>query len=74
MLSVKQVAEQLGVSVGLVYGLVATGKLGCYRVGNGRGVIRFTQEHVASYLAGTANNQEPRKAPPRLPRLKHLKL
>ena len=71
MLTVKQVSERLGVSAQLVYSLASSGKLRCYRVGTGRGVLRFTEEHVAAYLNGTERTPEP---PTRPPRLRHLKL
>lgn len=72
MLTVKQLAERWGVAPSLIYSLVAEGKLACCRIGHGRGVIRFTEEHIAAYLDGTTPRVEPRKAP--TPRLKHLKL
>lgn len=50
MLRVKQVAERLGISCALVYELTAQGKLPCYRIGIGRGAIRFKDEDVEKYL------------------------
>jgi excisionase family DNA binding protein len=52
MMTVKEVAEHLGVSKGLVYKLVSTGELESYRVGS---TIRITPEQVREYL------QRPRK-------------
>ena len=73
VLTVRQVSERLGVSPALVYNLVALGKLRSYRVGNGRGVIRFSEEHISAYLSGA----EPKAIPPtssRPLRLRHLDL
>jgi excisionase family DNA binding protein len=59
--------------VATVYAMVASGRLRCYRVGNGRGVIRIAEEHLTEYLAGA----EPVKTAPAPPahrvRLKHLR-
>ena len=43
MLTIKQAAARLGVSPGLVYSLVAGGKIGHVRIGNGRGVLRIPE-------------------------------
>ena len=55
-----------------VYELVAKGKLGCYRVGVGRGAIRVRQSDVEMYL--TACRKDKHEETPRVPRprLKHL--
>jgi excisionase family DNA binding protein len=50
LLTVKEVARRLRVSASLVYQLVDSGKLGCHRIGNGRGAIRIRPEDVTSYL------------------------
>lgn len=60
MLTVKQVAQRLSVSQGLVYKLVRRGELACFRIGS---AIRFCEEHLTDYL-----EREPRAA------FKHLKL
>ena len=72
MLRVKQVAEKLGISVALVYELTAKGKLTSYRIGLGRGAIRFKDEDVQVYLE-TCRVEGERVQPVR-PRLKHIKL
>lgn len=71
-MTVKQVAHRLEVSPATVYGLVAAGRLKCYRIGSGRGVIRIGEEHLAEFLKGA----EPRQEIPQAPRarLKHLRL
>jgi excisionase family DNA binding protein len=70
---VKEVAKRLDVSGGSVYGLIAAGKLKCYRVGLGRGCIRVSEEQLAEYLR--AAESAPLAAPPARPiRLKHLRL
>lgn len=73
---VPDAAKQLDVSVSTVYGLVASGRLRCHRVGLGRGSIRITPEHLAEYLAGTERRTEaPTPPKPFIARvnLKHLK-
>lgn len=50
LLTTKDVAKQLAVSERTVRDLYAAGKLAAYRVGNGRGVLRFSQESIDTYL------------------------
>ena len=50
LMTVKEVARRLRVSASLVYQLVDSGKLGCHRIGNGRGAIRIRPEDVDEYL------------------------
>jgi excisionase family DNA binding protein len=70
MLTVKQVAMMLAVGHDTVRKLAASGKLRCCHIGNGRGVYRFSEEHIREYLWGA----EPvAKTPVRRVRLKHLK-
>jgi excisionase family DNA binding protein len=71
--TVKQVSERLGVSATLIYSLVSSGKLRCYRVGNGRGVIRISDEHVSAYLRETELEPEPVRSVRRV-KLKHIKI
>jgi len=40
-LTVKQAADQLGVSVDTIYDLCRDGRLRCFRAGEGRGTIRI---------------------------------
>ena len=47
--TVEEVAKRWGVSVRTVGDLVRNGQLGCFRPGNGRGVIRISEEHIAEY-------------------------
>ena len=51
MLTVREVAELLNVSVGCVYGLVSKGRLRCHRIGLGRGTIRVNGDDLDEYLA-----------------------
>ncbi|MHC4405347.1 MAG: helix-turn-helix domain-containing protein [Planctomycetota bacterium] len=50
--TVEEVAERWDVSVRTVGDLVRSGELGCFRPGNGRGVIRISEEHIAEYERG----------------------
>lgn len=51
MLTVKAAAERLGISPGLVYGLISGRKVRFCRVGNGRGRIRIPEDAIGEYLA-----------------------
>lgn len=48
-MTVKQAAERLEISPGLVYALVASGKIRHERHGLGRGAIRITEEALEEY-------------------------
>lgn len=72
MLSVKKVAERLGISRALLYSLVGSGKISCYRIGMGRGAIRFKDEDVQAYLESCRVEGEEVKTP--RPVLKHIRL
>jgi excisionase family DNA binding protein len=71
--NVKQAAARLEVSVATVYTLVAAGKLKHYRIGNGRGVVRIAEEHLAEFLERAEPEAAPPAPAPRV-RLKHLRL
>lgn len=72
MLTVRSVAERLGVSQALIYQLSADGRLPCYRIGLGRGAIRFTEQDVQAYLDSCKQSGEHAKSA--TPRLKHIRL
>lgn len=74
LLTVRDVAELLQVSIACVYAMVAEGKLVVHRVGTGRGSIRVDRRDFEDYL--TSCRQEPIKKSPRptRPRLKHIRL
>ena len=76
MLSVKQTAELLGISVSLVYDLCKAGVLRHSRHGRPgkRGCIRVSQEAIAAYLKEREVGME--KPPPALQKvqLKNLSL
>ena len=50
MLSVKELARELGVSAKTVYALVERGEIPHYRIGVGRGTLRFDFEEVKRRL------------------------
>lgn len=50
MLTVKDVAERLRISPSTVYHLVEGGALSCYRIGRGKGAIRFTEVQIEHFL------------------------
>jgi excisionase family DNA binding protein len=60
LLTVKQVAQRLNVSLGTVYDLCAKRKIPHVRVGAGRGVIRIDEQALREYIEGaTVRPQEP---------------
>ena len=74
LLTIQDVTMILKVSSSLVYGLVASGKIACHRIGNGRGTTRVRRDDLEQFI-----NQcrvEPDAPPARIPRpkLKHLRL
>lgn len=50
LLTVKQLAERLGVSVSLAYRLLARGDFLMVRIGIGGGVIRIPESEIDRYL------------------------
>jgi excisionase family DNA binding protein len=50
MLTVRDVARRLNVSLGCVYGLIADGDLPHLRVGAGRGTIRVDEADLADFI------------------------
>jgi excisionase family DNA binding protein len=72
-MKVKQAAAVLEVSTGTVYALVASGRLGCCRIGVGRGAIRISDEQLADYRRSTQTVAVNQVSISR-PQLKHLRL
>lgn len=70
MLTVKEVAERLGISRALLYALLAAGKIRHERYGLGRGTIRIPEEAVEEYRQ--ASRVEP--VGPTPAGLRHIKL
>ena len=68
-LTVRQVAERLGISRPQAYALCKSGKLPHHRFGNGRGAIRISEEQLAEFLEATRF-----KPPVELPELRHIQL
>jgi excisionase family DNA binding protein len=74
LLTVAEVAQWLSVSSSLVYQLVESGKLPIYRIGNGRGAIRFRPEDIEAYLDGCRiENCQPQSKRKLRPQLKHIR-
>jgi excisionase family DNA binding protein len=72
-MTVKQASERLEISAASVYAMVASGRLRCYRVGNGRGAIRISEDHLAAYLQAAEPEIKPPAVPVRRVKLKHLR-
>ena len=70
MLSVKEVAQRLGVSPALVYALCASGKIAHERHGLRRGTIRVSEDALAEYRKA-CQAEPPRSA---VAGLKHIKI
>ncbi|MDV6032473.1 MAG: helix-turn-helix domain-containing protein [Phycisphaera sp. RhM] len=74
LLSVAEVAEWLSVSPSLVYQLVDSGKLAVFRIGNGRGTIRFLESDIEQYLATCRRGtRQPQSKSTTRPKLKHIR-
>lgn len=74
MLTVKQVAEKLGVSPTTVYGLCQRRKLRHARVGLGRGAIRIEEKDLQCYLQEAMAGPEGAQPSPPTERFKHLRV
>lgn len=74
LFTINEVAAILKVSKSLVYGMIASGKIACHRIGNGRGVIRIRRDDLEQFISQC--RVEPNLPPPqsRRPTLKHLRL
>ena len=59
LLTVYEVSQLLRVSRSLVYQLVDTGRIGCHRIGNGRGTIRIAREQLACFLTSSRSTKGP---------------
>jgi excisionase family DNA binding protein len=64
--TVKQVAEQLHVSNGLIYKLAASGELEHHRIG---AALRFSENQLQAYLDRSRENSRPLV---RVSKLRHL--
>lgn len=74
-MNVKEAAERLEVSASLVYGLLSSGKLKCYRIGMGRGNYRISEEQLAAYLKACESAPiTPALPSPVRPKLRYLRL
>lgn len=74
MLTVKQVAEKLGVSPTTIYGLCQRRKLRHVRVGLGRGAVRIEEKDLDDYVNGATVGPERVQPSPPLERFKHLRV
>ena len=74
LLTVREAAQSLRVSMSLVYQLVEARKLACHRIGGPRGAIRISAADLQEYLAGCRYEREDRSPKPLRPRLKHVRL
>jgi excisionase family DNA binding protein len=74
MFKVPEVAQQLNCSISTIYGLVDTGKLVAYRIGQGRGAVRIAQTDLDAYLESCRSQKTEgvRKLP--RSRLRHIRL
>ena len=57
-LTVKDVADRLGVSRASVYNLCHTGQLAHLRIGTGRGVIRVPTDSLTAFIAKCMTGSE----------------
>lgn len=65
--TVKEVAEFLGISAAMVYGLCTKRKIRHIRLGVGRGTIRIPEDALKEFLAGaTVQTEDPTASTPPL--------
>lgn len=69
MISVKELANALGVSSKTIYALCERHEIPCYRIGTGRGTLRFDLDEVKQSLRSYNKRQEM----PHVPVCKHLR-
>ena len=78
LMTIKELAERLGISRSSAYQIVEKKLLPVIRVGTGRGVIRITEEDFQAYLnqSRIEVQSEPMRSVPKTPpsRLRHLRL
>ncbi len=76
LLSIKEAAELLGLSCGLMYALCARKKIRHERYGLGRGTIKIPEEAIDEYRRSVTVGPQPAAiaAPPAPVKFKHLKL
>ena len=68
LMTVAEVSKRLRVSPACVYALVAEGRLTCYRIGVGRGTLRFDEEQVSQFLQDSLSQGQSPEG------LKHIQL
>lgn len=76
LLTVKELAEQLRISVATAYVLLKQGRIASFRIGGRRGAIRVRPSDLEAYLQSTlqqVRQTDQMQKPVRI-RLKHLKL
>jgi excisionase family DNA binding protein len=64
LMTVGEVAERLRCSRSTVYNLAASGVLRCFRIGAGRGAIRFSEEQVVDFLRKSEQHTVGASEPP----------
>jgi excisionase family DNA binding protein len=69
MYTLKELAKLLKVSDSFLYARVAEGSLPHYRLGNGQGGIRVSEEQLQEYLRGRERSRPREEEPP----LRHLR-
>ena len=76
MFKVPEVAQRLNCGISTVYALLDSGKLGCHRIGRGRGTVRVSEEDLQAFLANCHSGGErvEQRPPQPLVKLKHLRL
>ena len=74
LLTVREVAKVLQVSIASVYAIVAEGRIACHRVGTGRGSIRIEEKDLDDYLLACRTERAEKAPPPSRPRLKHIRV
>ncbi len=75
LLSIKEAAELLSLSCGLMYALCARKKIRHERHGLGRGTIKIPEDAIDEYRRSVTVGPQPEAPPPPVPiKLKHVQV
>jgi excisionase family DNA binding protein len=74
LLTINDVAAILKVSKSLVYGMIASGKIACHRIGNGRGAVRVRRDDLEHFINQCRVGPSLPPVRSQRPKLKHLRI
>ena len=74
MMTVEQIAERLQIGTSIVYALISSGQLVCYRFGLKRGTIRVSVSDLENFLTDCRNDGSSSSSRRTGKRLRHIDL